>query len=294
MKAILLEEYWKKVVQTDVSEQQDAEAVQFETISAVNDLVEMPGKLKDFDFIVINMKESQPDFCMALMNSIIRSDKPSHAALMIFPSEGVQFENLSFLRNISLGQMETFKIVPIYFSDCKQPSDKEIFENLVFAVLLGKFSILISPLKMAYRDLTQVLMIVKSTCPPKCRVALITEEGLPFIQVHCPDLIHPVTYFGTKEELSKFQLKLSKDKTLHSSQPVSQVISEPVTQHLNTPVPVTEGSSTSPVKSLDIMEVFDSSQDSGIGSPDRRAASTSFRDRMLEIETDLDSSVSGC
>ena len=104
----------------------------FETISTLSDLVEVPGKLDNYDFSVVNMKQPYPDLCMELMNKIIRSSKLIHAALMIFPTE------------------------IIYFNSSKQKEDKEIVDNLEFAILFGKFPILISPLKMAYCELSQV------------------------------------------------------------------------------------------------------------------------------------------
>ena len=92
VKAILLEDYWKKVTQADSHSKE--EPIRFEEISDVKDLQENPGKLDEYDTIILNMKQSQPDLCMELMNKIVRSDKPNHAALLIFPSEILQYENI--------------------------------------------------------------------------------------------------------------------------------------------------------------------------------------------------------
>ena len=96
-------------------------------------------------------------------------------------------------------------------------------------------------------------------------------------------------------------MKLSKDKTLHSAQtqPVNTVMAEtdivcnkdpvpdsdarPELNKRTSPVLVSEGSSTSPTKSQDTSDVIDISQDSGIESPDRGAASTNFREGMLDM-----------
>ena len=361
VKAILLEDYWKKVTQADLHSKE--EPVRFEEISNVKDLQENPGKLDEFDTIILNMKQSQPDLCMELMNKIVRSDKPNQCALMIFPSEILQFENISCLRNNSLGQMEKLKIVPIYFNDSKQTTDNDVVENLVFGILFGRFSVLISPLKMAYSNLSQTLHIIQSVCPPKSKVALITEAGLPMIQIHSPELLHQITYFGSKGELSKFQLMLSKDKTLHNTQSCnstesdksstqsqsspesdtrsaqpdsspgqetssvqpdssleqdtssaqpecsleqdtssaqpesnpgsdsSSVLPEIIKEHVS--VPVSDESTTSPVKSHDSRPSFDNSQDSGIGSPGMSSSgnysvSTSYQSRMKIIDAELD------
>jgi hypothetical protein len=58
--------------------------------------------------MIVNFKNAHPDFCLELINKLIRSDKIMHAALMIFELETQQFENLSCLRSNSFGDMERF------------------------------------------------------------------------------------------------------------------------------------------------------------------------------------------
>ena len=53
--------------------------------------------------------------------------------------------------------------------------------------------------------------IVEHVCPPEGKVAIVTA-GVPLIQIHKADMKHKITYFGTKDSISEFQQKLSKDK----------------------------------------------------------------------------------
>ena len=60
-------------------------------------------------------------------------------------------------------------------------------ENMSFGILFGKFSVLIPPLKRAYRNLDNLSEIVASICPPEAKVALVTDSGIPLIKIHTSD-----------------------------------------------------------------------------------------------------------
>ena len=199
--AALLNDYWIKVVKGDSEIYEVIDPVKFVEIVNIKDLETSATPLDPFDMMIVNFKDAQPDFCLELINKLIRSDKIMHAALMIFESESQQFENLSCLRSNSFGDMERFKIVPVYFNKFKQKlGEKGMFlENMSFGILFGRFSVLSPPLKRAYRNLDNLTEIVASVCPPEAKVAMVADTGIPLIKIHTSELSYQVAYFGSKE-----------------------------------------------------------------------------------------------
>ena len=286
--------YCIKVVKCDSETSEVIDPVKFVEIVTIKDFETIATPLDPFDMMIVNFKNAHPDFCLELINKLIRSDKIMHAALMIFELETQQFENLSCLRSNSFGDMERFKIVPVYFNNFKQKlGDKGRFlENMSYGILFGRFSVLIPPLKRAYRNLDNLPEIVTSICPPEAKVALVTDSGIPLIKIHTSDLSYQVVYFGTRDSISKFQKKLSKDKTSssHINSPTENIDpesesesggeTEPFINQENQPEVST--SLTSPIKYTG----HNVSQDSGIGSPELNKACCSFERKMSEQDPD--------
>ena len=214
--ASLLSDYWEKSIKQTSDEY--VHPVSFEEIDETKELVDYD--FDSFDFVILNLKEAQSDLCMKVMNNVTKSPRVFVAAMMLFPSEDLQFETLSCLRSMCLGDMEKLKIVPIYFINMKQKSDGKMCENMDFGILFGKFSVLLPPLKRAYSDLVNLNDIVKKICPPKSTVAMVTDQRLKVIKVHSSDLEQTVKYFGSPTDLSKFKDHLRKDKKVKSSQEV--------------------------------------------------------------------------
>ena len=216
--ASLLSDYWEKSIKQTSDEYVDP--VSFEEIDETKELVDKNYDFDSFDFVILNLKEAQSDLCMKVMKDVTKSPRVFVAAMMLFPSEKLQFENLSCLRSMCLGDMEKLKIVPIYFTNMKQKSDGKMCENMDFGILFGKFSVLLPPLKRAYSNLDNLNDIVKKICPPKSTVAMVTDQRLKVIKVHSSDLEQTVKYFGSPTDLSKFKDHLRKDKKVKSSQEV--------------------------------------------------------------------------
>ena len=296
--ASLLQDYWKYVTE-DKSDEYE-EPVSFEEVKGLKEMQEKNGYFDNFDFVIANLKSGQPDLCMDIMHTVIRSDKVFHAAILMFPLESLQFEALTCLRNMSLGEMEKMKILPIFFNNSRQKTNGEVWENMDFSILFGKFNILIPPLKRGYSGLFNIVQIVNRICPPQSRIAMLTDQGLPLLQVHSADLEQRVHYIGTREDLSKFKLLLSKDKTLHnikskeaditSTQPSEA--NEATASTIELPGPSKHSSfdesTTSPVKSQ--RDAFNTSQDSGFGSPEicKGLGVVGFDEEMEQVEEGLD------
>ena len=118
--ASLLSDYWDKSIKKNLDEYVDP--VSFEEIDETKELVDKNYDFDSFDFLILNLKEAQHDLCMKVMNNVTKSPRVFVAAMMIFPSENLQFETLSCLRSMCLGDMEKLKIWPIYFNNVKQKS----------------------------------------------------------------------------------------------------------------------------------------------------------------------------
>ena len=88
--------------------------------------------------------------------------------------------------------------VPLSFnSELKKGVAHRIGENIKFGLLFGKFTLLKSPLMVHYSDLSQLISVVESICPPLHQVGVISDPGLSPIKVHNQDLEWRVNYFAT-------------------------------------------------------------------------------------------------
>ena len=276
--AKLLAVYFQKVVKRD--SENDDEPVKFQEIDSVKDFEGKFDILEEFDMLIVNLnKKAHPDFCLEVINRMIRSVQVMQAALMIFRMESQMFENLLCLRSNSFSEMEKFRIVPVYFNNLNSRVEGGFVENMAFGLLFGRFSVLVPPLKRGYSNISNVANVVRSICPPQGKVALVTDVGLPLIKLHNPDLDHQIVYFGTKDDISKFQLKISKDKTIStksgkiSTEESSNLEVDESSEAESVPDDDLNESSTSPAKSPGSR--FDISQDSGIGSPESQAKPSS-------------------
>ena len=117
--------------------------------------------------------------------------------------------------------MKDLKIVPVLFHNDKAKSVGDIVENVSFAILFGKMKLLSPPFKILYTDIKQLLDIIVDVAPPTAKIAIVTDQGLPVVQIHSDKLLHYVNYVGFKDNLAKFKMILQKDKQMfdHRVQP---------------------------------------------------------------------------
>ena len=213
MKTLLLEKYYNSVVADPEEVVKDpVEFVPFKTVTEVTGDLELLDK---FEMIVFNMKLMNKDFCMNIIQIILGNDKLFNAAIVVFPSELNQFEVLSYLRGqqATTSLVKDFKIVPLLFKKNAFVTCDDVGENVRFALLFGKLTVLKSPLLVHYSDLVQLSQVVDSVCPPQMNVAMITDPGAVPVKIHNRDLDRRITYFGTEVDIYKFKKKLSMDKT---------------------------------------------------------------------------------
>ena len=115
---------------------------------------------------------------------------------------------------------------------------------------------------------------------------------MPFVQIHTEHLLFKAVYYGSSHEIEKFKRILGKDKQMfakedsnHNSVTAESLVTEdiesaeieaeesisssskPSTSISEDVFTFTDESSTSPFKVADITKTLDSTQDSGIGSP---------------------------
>ena len=208
--ALLLEDYWKKVVSGN---SEDIVAMsEFECMDFFDANVNV---LKDFDLVIANLEADNPSFCSNLINNVIKTERLSYTVILIFHSEVVHTKMLSYLRNNTLDDIQ---IVPVYFNKMSAKVEGNIYENLLFGIVFGKLTLPDKPLKRIYSNINHVREIVERISLPKSKIAVVSSPGAQVIQIHSSDLNFTVKYFGSEASLQNFKSALSKDKTMYSSE----------------------------------------------------------------------------
>ena len=287
---ILLENYYNKV--TKESFEPSESPVQFEEIGHLDDSFVL-GVVDKVDAFFFHMKESRQDLCAEIVKTVLHSDKVTHVGVLVFSKELLCFEVLSFLRSQNSGLIQS---IPIFFFSEVTSSSSKIHENIKHGIILGKFSILKPSLPVYYSSINFVREILENVVPPQSRIAIITEPGLPFVQIHTEHLHFKTVYYGSSQEIEKFKRILGKDKQMfakedsnHNNETAESLVTEDTesaeieaeesissSSKPSTSISkdvftftdeITDESSTSPFKVADITKTLDSTQDSGIGSP---------------------------
>ena len=177
MKAVILQD---SVVHAP--EEKAVSPVEFVTFETIEKVFQDQNIINKFDMVVIQIKQMHKDVCMDILGAIVSGDKIFHAAVMVFPSELDHFDVLYFLRSQqpAASLIKDFKVVPLLFN-IDANSDKEICQNIKYALLFGKMSVLKAPLLIHFSDLVQLANVVESVRPPQLNVALVSDPGVPSI-----------------------------------------------------------------------------------------------------------------
>ena len=227
-----LEKYYNFVISSN-SDEVYSKPVELRSYEEVSEVFEDDEIMDSIDMIIYNMVTT--DNINSILNTVIGGDKPFQAALLLFPCEIDYFNVLSFLRkqDDTTKMIKDFEIVPLFFNaELKKGVAHGVGENIKFGLVFGKFTLLKSPLLVHYSDLSQIIRVVESICPPLHRVGVISDPGLSPIKVHNQDLEWRVSYFGAKLDLDKFKKVLESDK---NSVAKKKVESEPNDHENNDP-----------------------------------------------------------
>ena len=222
-KAQQLQDYY--TIMSSSSEVEYESPVQMKPLDHPSAVFGSEDVVKNTDMLIYIMKDKNVDTIGAIsfiINCVVGGEKIFHAALLLFPSEADYFETVCYLRSqqAATSQIPGFKLFPLIFR--KETScTGVIVENVSYALLFGKFCILDSSLVVLYDNIQQLSNVVKSICPKKGTVGLVCDKGVPMIKIHSPDVDIKVTYYGDPKEISKFEKKLSSDKS-----PIMESMSE--------------------------------------------------------------------
>ena len=209
LKAVMLEKYYEAVIAGD-SECSD-DNVKYVEVAEIDNLLKNDNVLDDFETLIVQVEEEKnKSLVLELAKSRALSEKDFHATVITFPSEDVQFEALSLIRNLKV-KKQNFKILPLLFN-CKPFIAGDIAENVKFGILFGIFSVLVPPLNIYYSSISNLHNIVENISPPCSTVAFISDIKVPLVKIHCETetLSRKVTYFGSAGEMSKFKTDLQK------------------------------------------------------------------------------------
>ena len=299
MKAVLLENYYISVVSaTAEGVKNPVEFVSYQTVGEV-----FGDEMNKYDMIVFNIGIMNKEICKEIIQTVLGGDKVFHAALIVFPSEIDNFEVLSYLRSqqAATSLVKDFQLVPLLFQKVAT-ANEPIGENVSYALLFGKLTILKAPLLVCYSDISQLVKVVESVCPPQLSVALISDPGVPLIKLHSADLDRKVTYLVVEADVSKFRKKLDSDKSpavkvssdepedphvvkVSSDEPADSEDSRVVKESSDEPANSEDIATTSPIKSTS--KTLD---DSGFVETQQLPPSSavkSFLSEMSEIEAGI-------
>ena len=171
--------------------------VSFVYLKTFSEAIDKHDIVNKSDMVVYVMKETQSDVVMSTITSIFGGDKAFHAALLVFTSEGDQFDVISYLRGqqAQTSLLADFKIHPIFFKT-EPKITEQVYTNLMFGILFGKLNVLKVPLCVYYSDLSDMIKVVESICPVKSSISLVSDPGIPFVKLHSQEVDKKVTYYG--------------------------------------------------------------------------------------------------
>ena len=212
-KAVQLQKYYEHVVAApdDVEFENPVNLFSYKTVDAVFENGEI---VNQSDMVIYIMKDRNNDIVGSVLTNVLGSDKDFHAALLVFATELDHFEVLSYLRSqhAATSIIKDFMVVPLMFK--KDPKNfDQVAENVSYALLFGKMTILEPPLIVFYDNILNLNKIVESICPPTLSVSLVSDPGVPIVEIHGQGVNRIVTYYGDNKEISKFKIKLDTDKT---------------------------------------------------------------------------------
>ena len=279
IQALDLKNYYTSVV-SDISEVDEC-PVLFISIKSVDEILGEDKVLNDFEMIVFNMKSMDSEKCKTFIQLIMGSNKPLHAALLLFPREVDYFEVVAYMRMQLTSMIKDFQLVPLLFKSEVTVSGS-VGENVKYALLFGKFHVSKGPLLVCYEDVAQISKVLDSVCPLRSKVAMVNESGVKCIKVHDENLHYKVHYYGTSDDLTKFRRRLISDKSFTLSKSVNEENGESnsVNEENGENNPT-----TSPIKSVP------TNNDSGFVEDEKHTLSTvkpTFNEQMSAIQDMID------
>ena len=272
--ALRLEKYYNAV--------KNKEPNALQTLLELNEFTDLK-ELKDaslfsqFNTIVLLMSKDVSEICLEIADYVIKSEDSRVSAILVFSSEALQFQFLSFLRSKDLTLLKNYHVSPIVIS-CEVKVQRNIEENVSFGVIFGKIDKFKSPVKIYQNSISNLKEIVESVSPPG-GATLVVADQLPLVKVHSAELSGKVAYYGSKTEIYKFKGLLAKDGSfrmsgLEAEKISSEVVGSEASGSDSTQVPPSEEEKLTEMDQVKVdnpLKAFD------------------YQDEMEEIEKQIDS-----
>ena len=290
--ALRLEKYYKAVVNMEPNALQIL--LEFNEFNELKDL----NIFSQYNTIVMLMSKDSSETCLQIADYVLKSEDIYVAAILVFPSEALQFQFLSFIRNKDVSLLKNFKVSPLVIN-CDVKGQKEFEENVSFGVIFGKLNSFKRPVKIHHNSLSNLKDIVESVSPPNGTTVVIADHH-PLVKVHTVELLGKFAYYASKSEISRFKISLSKDGNFHASQRSGEKDKEPSTL-IEKEVSETEGREVfeTEVSETEVKEVFETevkevsemevSAESGLIKADDPLKVFDYQEEMKSIEMDIDS-----
>ena len=132
--------------------------------------------------------------------------KPDLTTIVLFQSEQDQLDALSYLRT-----NDSIRTQQLFFDKEQKELHPEDDANLQLCIVTGKSEKLQGKVKMYSGNHRNIKSVVSQLSSPGCRVASVSDQSLDLIPVHSEDNVGRVTYYGSKEQLTKVSMKILKD-----------------------------------------------------------------------------------
>ena len=175
------------------------------------------GMSKPYTF---HIKKLKLEWIRKYVDSLIKSNNTLQVGVLLFSCEMDYSCVRSLLRTEidHASSVETVEVFPLMFGNSSSSViGSKVIENVTYGVIFGKFSVIKSPLLSLYNDISQLIYVVDSVCPPGCNVLMLADPDLTLFKVHDENLSWYTKYIGSHQAIEKFQRDLAKDKLPVSS-----------------------------------------------------------------------------
>ena len=212
-KAIELEKYYKFVITSPIEDVYH-EPVIFQKYDGLDEMVNVE-EINSADILIYHIKKLKLELISKYVHSLIKSNKSLQVGVLLFSCE-IDYSCVRSLLRTEIDHAssgETVEVYPLMFGNSSSSViGSKVIENVTYGVIFGKFSVIKSPLLSLYNDLSQLIYVVDSVCPPGCNVLMLADPEVTLFKVHDENLSWYTKYIGSHQAIEKFQRDLAKDK----------------------------------------------------------------------------------
>ena len=216
LRAVELEKYYNFVVTQKSGKHDYNHPVVLNESDSLKDVVNKKEEIiRNANLCILRFRNIELQLIDKLLKYIFENQMEFQSFLLFFCCEEDCFETLDYLRNhLNVSKRgPDFRVFPLYFEkSSKVVNDSKCCENMLHALLVGKFTVIKPPLLQLYNDVSQVMKVLYSICPQNSKVLMISDRDLELIKVHDGQFLWSTAYYGNALSLNKFRKMIEKDE----------------------------------------------------------------------------------